>query len=106
RFNKSPAIAARFEFEKFPIRLAFFFEIAVNRDPPVLDNQYLFAALFNVAQKMRRQENVSLATVANLPDEFDHSLTRRRIKSVGWLVEKDQSRPVNDSLGEFGELFH
>src|SRR6185369_3676008 len=106
RFDESFAIAACFKLEEFPIRPAFFFEIAVNRYASVFDNQYLFAALFNVAQQMRRQENVSLATVANLPDEFDHSLTRRRIESVGWLVQKDQSRPVDDCLREFGELFH
>src|SRR6266545_5749107 len=55
---------------------------------------------------MRRQKNIGLAAIANLAHEPDHSLTSRRIEAVGGFIEKDQARPVNYRLGQFGKLFH
>src|SRR5580765_2651091 len=55
---------------------------------------------------MRREQYVSLAAVANLANKLDHSLPRRRIKPVGRLIEKDQSRPVDDRLRKLRKLFH
>ena len=55
---------------------------------------------------MRRKQYVSLAAVANLANELDHSLPRRRIEPVGRLIEKDQSRPVDDGLRKLRKLFH
>src|SRR5712691_8701290 len=49
---------------------------------------------------------MGLSAVANLADEPDHSLTRRRIEAVSWFVEENQLRAVNDCLSQFGKLLH
>ena len=55
---------------------------------------------------MRGDDDVGLAAVANLTNEPDHAYAGRRVKPIGWLIEKDQPRTVNNCLGQLGQLFH
>ena len=47
-----------------------------------------------------------LAAVADLLDQADHPLAVRRVEAVGRLVEEQQLRPVDDRLGQLGQLLH
>ena len=70
RFDKLLLIAARFQQQKLAIRFALFFEIAVDGQPSIFQNQDLFATLFDVAQQVRRQDDIGLAAVANLAHQL------------------------------------
>ena len=91
RFGKRRAVAAaRFELDKFSVRLALLFEIAVRGDVAVLQHKNLVAAFLDVAQQMRRQEYARPAAVADLSNKRDHAAARRRIEAVGRFVQDDQ----------------
>src|SRR6185436_10032732 len=62
--------------------------------------------LFDVQQQVRRQDDVRVTAVTNLAYQLDHTQARRRIETVCRFVEEDQTRSMNNRLGEFGELFH
>ncbi len=55
---------------------------------------------------MRREDDVHVAGVADLLDQPDHPLPRRRVEAVGRLVEEQQPRPVDERLGQLGPLLH
>ncbi len=106
RLDKLCLIAACFQHQELAIRLSLLFEVAVDGDLPVAKYQNLVAALFDVEQQVRRQDDVRLAAVANLSNQLDHSQSRRRIETIGWFVEKDQLWTMNDRLREFRKLLH
>src|SRR5215467_2382326 len=96
--SKCLVVSACFHFEEPAIGPSLFLQIARDCDPAVSDNQNLFTAFLDVAQQMRREQDMGLAAVADFADEVDHSLAGGRVEPVSRLVQKNQSRTVNYSL--------
>ena len=72
----------------------------------VAQNDDFVAAFIHIAQQMRRDHDVHVAAVANLANQLDHAIARRRIQSIGRLVEEYQFRPMSDCLRQLRHLLH
>ena len=97
---------ARFELNELAVGAPLGCEVAIGRDAPALQDQNFVAGLFDIAQQVRRQQNVRRARIAHLADQLQHAIARRRVEAIGGFIEKDQTRAVDDSLRELGELLH
>src|SRR5258705_6044134 len=106
RFDKLRLVASCFEHQKLSIRLALFFEIAIDSNLSIAKNQDFITTLFDIKQKMRRQYQVGLTTVSNLSNQFDHSQARRRVEPICWFIKKNQPGTMNNRLGQLCPLLH
>src|SRR6185312_2091340 len=85
---------------------AFFFDVAQVRYAASLQDQEFGAVLFDMSQRMRRDEEVDTGFLANLLNQLNHALPRNGVETVGGLVEDQQPRPMRQCLRQLGELFH
>ena len=81
-------------------------EIAGVGDPAVFEDEHLVAHRLDIAEQVRRQQDVGLAAIADVADEIDHPLAGRWVEPVGGLVEHEQARAVDQGLGELDHLLH
>ena len=94
------------ELHEAPVRTAFRLEVAERGDPAVAEDEDLVAALLDVPEEVRREDDADLPRLPDLLDEPDHPLPRRRVEAVRRLVEEEDPRAVGDRLGQLRELLH
>src|SRR5258708_23745403 len=99
-------LVAYFQFQEFQVGFALLFQVAERSDIAVVEDQHLVAKFFNVVQQVRRNQYVDFTGISNRAYQLQHALARFRIKTVGRLIEQQQSGTVRDRLRQLGQLLH
>src|SRR6266702_3293061 len=72
----------RLQFDEVPVGAALFFNVAERGDATLFKNQHLVAGLIDIAQQVRRDEQLDASLLANLLYYLEHPLSSHRSEPV------------------------
>src|SRR5678816_2839182 len=72
-FDKPLLVASCFEHQELSIRFSFFFEIAIDGNLSLTQDQDFITTLFDIKQQVRRKYQMSLTTISDFSNQLDHS---------------------------------